>query len=328
MPMTAFIGVRISWLIVARKELLASFAASAAARACLVSLNIRTFWIAITAWSAKVSTRAISAASNGRTSVAEQRNHAERLALAQQRHVQRGAETAMTLLDRRGRRDTRFRALAAHPRRGSTAVRAARVRQSMSCARGNTSTRHVGGVRRSVARHGAQVGRRPCSQTRLPSARQSSPARCATASSTGCTSVGDSLMTPRTSAVAVCRSSATFVSLKRRTFSSAITAWSTNDFASAISLSVKALALARVKISTPRHSLSRKSGSISDDLTPNRSAACRSCSESLTADQSGMCSIFFSTITREGRLAPGSIGSPTGIGPAGRPWGVATATVE
>ena len=33
MPMTAFIGVRISWLIVARKALLASLAASAAARA-------------------------------------------------------------------------------------------------------------------------------------------------------------------------------------------------------------------------------------------------------------------------------------------------------
>ena len=68
MPMTAFIGVRISWLIVARNELFASFAASAAARASLVSLNKRTFWIAITAWSAKVSTRAISALSNGRTS--------------------------------------------------------------------------------------------------------------------------------------------------------------------------------------------------------------------------------------------------------------------
>ena len=35
MPITAFIGVRISWLIVARNELLASLAASAAARACL-----------------------------------------------------------------------------------------------------------------------------------------------------------------------------------------------------------------------------------------------------------------------------------------------------
>ena len=37
MPMTAFIGVRISWLIVARNELFASLAASAAARASCAS---------------------------------------------------------------------------------------------------------------------------------------------------------------------------------------------------------------------------------------------------------------------------------------------------
>ena len=39
MPITAFIGVRISWLIVARNELLASLAASAAARASCASLE-------------------------------------------------------------------------------------------------------------------------------------------------------------------------------------------------------------------------------------------------------------------------------------------------
>ena len=39
MPMTAFIGVRISWLIVARKALLASLAASAAARASCACLE-------------------------------------------------------------------------------------------------------------------------------------------------------------------------------------------------------------------------------------------------------------------------------------------------
>ncbi len=37
MPITAFIGVRISWLIVARNELFASLAVSAAARAFLRS---------------------------------------------------------------------------------------------------------------------------------------------------------------------------------------------------------------------------------------------------------------------------------------------------
>ncbi len=71
MPMTAFIGVRISWLIVARNALLASLAlsacsraASAWARASCASLNSRAFWIAITAWSAKVSSSAISLAVN------------------------------------------------------------------------------------------------------------------------------------------------------------------------------------------------------------------------------------------------------------------------
>jgi hypothetical protein len=54
MPITAFIGVRISWLIVARKLLFASFAASAAARASCACLKRRAFWMAMTAWSANV----------------------------------------------------------------------------------------------------------------------------------------------------------------------------------------------------------------------------------------------------------------------------------
>ena len=46
------------------------------------------------------------------------------------------------------------------------------------------------------------------------------------ASNTGWTSSGEAAMTLRISAVAVCRSSASLVSLSRRTFSIAITAWS------------------------------------------------------------------------------------------------------
>ena len=57
--------------------------------------------------------------------------------------------------------------------------------------------------------------------------RQQAQPRFATiASNTGCTSVGELAMTLRISAVAVCRSSASLVSLNRRTFSIAITAWS------------------------------------------------------------------------------------------------------
>ena len=49
---------------------------------------------------------------------------------------------------------------------------------------------------------------------------------CTIASNTGCVSVIEPLMTRRISAVAVCCSSASLVSLNRRTFSIAITAWS------------------------------------------------------------------------------------------------------
>ena len=45
------------------------------------------------------------------------------------------------------------------------------------------------------------------------------------ASNTGCVSVGELLITFRISEVAICRSSASFVSLNKRTFSIAITAW-------------------------------------------------------------------------------------------------------
>ncbi len=48
----------------------------------------------------------------------------------------------------------------------------------------------------------------------------------AMASNTGCTSEGEEAMTFRISAVAVCRSSASCVSLNSRVFSIAMTAWS------------------------------------------------------------------------------------------------------
>jgi len=65
-------------------------------------------------------------------------------------------------------------------------------------------------------------------------------AAAAMASNTGCTSVGELEITRRISAVAVCCSSASFVSLNNRTFSMAITAWSANVVTRPICLSVKA----------------------------------------------------------------------------------------
>ena len=61
-------------------------------------------------------------------------------------------------------------------------------------------------------------------------------------SSTGCASDTERLMTCSTSAVAVCRSSASCVSLNSRVFSMAISAWSRNDSASAMALGLKAFA--------------------------------------------------------------------------------------
>ncbi len=49
MPMMAFIGVRISWLMVARKALFACVAASASSRARWSSLTYRAFSIAVAA---------------------------------------------------------------------------------------------------------------------------------------------------------------------------------------------------------------------------------------------------------------------------------------
>ena len=54
--------------------------------ASLVSLNSRTFSIAITAWSAKLSTRAICCGVKGSTSRAGKKQHANRGALAQERY--------------------------------------------------------------------------------------------------------------------------------------------------------------------------------------------------------------------------------------------------
>ena len=45
MPMIAFIGVRISWLIAARNALFAALASSATSRASCASANRRAFWI-------------------------------------------------------------------------------------------------------------------------------------------------------------------------------------------------------------------------------------------------------------------------------------------
>jgi hypothetical protein len=70
-------------------------------------------------------------------------------------------------------------------------------------------------------------------------------------SKTGCTSVGERLITRRISAVAVRSRFRPSSSLKSRTFSIAITAWSAKVWRSAISSSVKPPASRRDTAITP-----------------------------------------------------------------------------
>ena len=84
--------------------------------------------------------------------------------------------------------------------------------------------------------------------------------RSAIASNTGCTSDGELAITLRMSAVAVCRSSASCVSLNSRAFSIAITAWSAKVCCSASSSSVKAASRSRYTIIAPIALPSRRSG--------------------------------------------------------------------
>ncbi len=76
-------------------------------------------------------------------------------------------------------------------------------------------------------------------------------ALAAMASNTGCTSEGEAAITFKMSAVAVCRSSASPVSLNSRAFSIAITAWSANVWSSCTWSGANAPGSARVTLIMP-----------------------------------------------------------------------------
>ena len=90
------------------------------------------------------------------------------------------------------------------------------------------------------------------------------------ASNTGAASATELLMTLSTSAVAVCCSSASCVSLNSRTFSIAITAWSANDPQSDLLVAEGARRMARQTPSAPMPRLAQTSGSNNDALIPDR----------------------------------------------------------
>ena len=225
--------------------------------ASCVSLNSRTFSIAIAAWSAKVRSSAMCLSSKGCTSV-------RRTRIAPSARPSRSSGTASVVW---------------WPCRRASSL--PRGYSSCACCRSCTCT----GWRSTMARPmtvlrssgiGSPVGPPRSPKTATPRivspsrrmmstncASQILAARSATACSTGCTSVGEAEITCRISLVAVCRSSASCVSLNSRTFSIAITAWSANEVTSSISLSLNSLASWRPSVSTPMATPSRSIGTAS-----------------------------------------------------------------
>ena len=127
-------------------------------------------------------------------------------------------------------------------------------------------------------------------------------ASSATVSSTGWMSAGELAMTFRTSLVAVCCASASLVSLNSRAFSIAMSAWSRNDSASAVSAAVKGLRRLPASASRPMQDSSRIRGRYSAARTPNKSLICCSCGGSSSVSQSGRCSICPDSMARDGKL--------------------------
>src|SRR6516165_2744559 len=116
----------------------------------------------------------------------------------------------------------------------------------------------------------------PSKPTREPkAASQSRSAFSSIASNTGVRSPGEELMTCNTSAVAVCCSNASRVSVISRVFSIAITACAAKFCSSAICLSVNGLTSWRWATIMPRRLFSLRSGTISTVRTPPSSKAAR-----------------------------------------------------
>ena len=107
-------------------------------------------------------------------------------------------------------------------------------------------------------------------------------ARSATASSTGCTSVGDAEMTRRISLIAVCCSSASFVWLNSRTLSIAIAACCANVSSSETSSVEKWPGTGRQTNSAPYAVCSRISGTAITARKPNRSTFSRTSANSVS----------------------------------------------
>ena len=134
-------------------------------------------------------------------------------------------------------------------------------------------------------------------------------------SNTGCASVCDWLITRRISLVAVCCSSASFVSLNRRTFSIAITAWSAKVWSSATCRSVKSSTLVRRRLIDPIATPSRNIGTTSCVRPPCcRENALVTGNSFVSVCTSAMCTVCPSSVARPltDPRTRGRVNSPTG----------------
>ena len=216
--------------------------------ASCVSLNSRAFSIAITAWSAKVwssSTCGAARTRPARARVTPMMPIALPLAGHRGRHsMLRKPLHARNVPERLGASTDRSRC----PVSGQRLAAAATMPEGLGIRRpaaGKAALqRFVGGSarRREGREMDVLVDEREAPRSR--SHRDSRFALSAMASNTGCTSDGELAITFRMSAVAVCRSSASWVSLNSRAFSIAITAWSAKVCSRSMSIVARTAGLA------------------------------------------------------------------------------------
>ena len=237
MPITAFIGVRISWLIVARNALFASLAASAAARAsCGLLEQPRVLDRDHGLVGEGLQQRDLLVGERPRR-LAHDADRADAAVFPQHRRARDRVVADQLEHVRARRRRTR----SSRPHRGCAAVRRSRIAcRRHACRRAAWGTCCDDRIERRAAPGGRRAPGRRRRPGRCRAARSAN--RCwqlsRILSNTGAVSATELLITCSTSAVAVCCSSASLVSLNRRAFWIAITAWSAKVLSSAISLSV------------------------------------------------------------------------------------------
>ncbi len=183
-----------------------------------ISLNSRTFSIAITAWSAKVLTSSICFSVKGRTSL-------RRMRMAPNALLSLTSGTASVVRCPNSRDGAR-----ASGKSSNAATMSSMCITDWSMIARPTVLPLVNGKVCATPFNSPKpvtyLKVSPSTRYRRASgASHSCAARCVTVSRTGITSVGLLLITRRISAIEVCRCSASLISVNSRAFSMAITAW-------------------------------------------------------------------------------------------------------